>query len=68
MIGKHPCLRCKNYTNKDATNNNEFGRCKAFPNGIPDTVYAYMHHWDTPIDCNNGIGFKPIEDTDKPSE
>ena len=68
MIGKHTCLRCKNYIDTDTAENGEFGYCRAYPNGIPDTVYAFMHHWDTPKDCNNGIGFEPKENSDKPSE
>lgn len=61
-IGKHTCLRCSNFLEKAPKGSGEFGKCRAFPDGIPIEVYAYMHHWDKPENCNNGIGFEPDED------
>lgn len=68
MVGTHPCLRCLNFIEKAEHQSCEFGKCKAYPNGIPYEVFAYMDFWNKPIDCNNGIGFEPKENTDKPSE
>ena len=59
-IGLHPCLRCKNFIEEAEYKNGDLGKCKAFPDGIPDNVYAYMHHYDKPENCNNGIGFDAI--------
>ena len=60
-IGKHVCYRCNNFLGNSESQNDEFGKCKAFPNGIPYEIYAYMHHWDKPKNCNNGIGFESKE-------
>lgn len=60
-MGKHPCLRCKNFIKRDESDIGELGICKAYPNGIPYEVYSYMHHDSKPSDCSNGIGFEPIE-------
>lgn len=61
-MGKHPCFRCKNFIEKAEHQSGEFGRCKAYPDGIPYEVFAYMDYWDKPENCNNGIGFEPIDD------
>ena len=63
MIGRHICKMCKNFT---VNNDNAFKRkCKAFPNGIPERIYAYMDQWKPHKNCNNGIGFEPKEDEDE---
>lgn len=65
MIGGiHPCERCKNFITQAPKHSGELGSCVAYPNGIPERVYAFMHHWDKPKECNNGIGFEP-KDEDK---
>lgn len=60
-MGKLPCLLCKNFVELAEHNHKEFGKCKAFPDGIPYEHYAFMHHGDRPKECNNGIGFEPEE-------
>lgn len=67
-MGTHPCLRCRQFLERASNDAGELGKCEAFPNGIPYEVYAYMHHDSQPTECNNGIGFEPIEQTEKPSE
>jgi len=61
-MGLHPCLRCKNFIERVGNEKGELGRCTAFPDGIPFETYVYMHHWDKPENCNNGIGFEPTDD------
>ncbi|GEM_PF-2089453 len=61
-MGLHPCLRCKNLIERVENEKGELGKCTAFPDGIPFETYVYMHHWDKPENCNNGIGFEPIDD------
>ena len=61
-MGKLPCLLCKNFLELAEPNSEEFGKCKAFPDGIPYEHYAFMHHGDRPKECNNNIGFEPEED------
>lgn len=62
MIGKHKCLRCKNYISglpRDCS-----AKCKAFPKGIPEMKLAFISH-DSCINCNNGIGFEPEKTENK---
>jgi hypothetical protein len=42
-------------------------KCKAFPLGIPEEKICTID-FDPCVDCNNGIGFEPKENSDKPSE
>lgn len=53
------CIHCKGF-------DKGYGICDAFPGGIP------YEHMDKDLkslkECNNGIGFEPKENTDKPSE
>ncbi len=68
-MGKHPCLRCKNFIEEFDLQSGEFGRCKAFPEKIPYDTFAHMELWDKPENCNNGIGFEPIEqNNDEPAQ
>ena len=68
-MGKHPCLRCKNFIERIENANGDLGRCKAYPEGIPYNVYAYMKHWDKPSNCNTGIGFESDEqNTGEPAQ
>lgn len=62
MFGKHLCLQCKNFLEEAPLMSDEFGKCKAFPSGIPYKVYAFMDNWNEPKNCNNGIGFEKAED------
>ena len=62
MIKLDDCSKCKNRMGFDKGHT----ICKAFPMGVP-----YEHQEKDLISikkCNNGIGFEPIEDNDKPSE
>lgn len=58
-MGKHPCLRCKNFLEEAPFGSGDFGTCKAFPGGIPYEVFSCIDRWNPPKDCNNGIGFEP---------
>ena len=40
-MGKLPCLLCKNFIEL-LDDSEEFGKCKAFPDGIPYEHYAFM--------------------------
>lgn len=61
MIGRFPCEFCKNFLNGDMLNPDTW-KCRAYPNGIPETVITFMQPLARPKVCNNGIGFEPIED------
>lgn len=62
MIRLSDCDYCKNCLGFEKG----YALCKAFPKGIP------YEHMDKDLkmvkECNNGIGFEPKENTDKPSE
>ena len=58
MIGRHKCQLCINTFNPNERPLDL--KCKAFPEGIPERKIAYIQR-DPCTDCNNGIGFKPIE-------
>lgn len=60
MIGSLTCRLCKNFLSPDK--HPKDWRCKAFPNGIPEMTIANMKPFERPKNCNNGIGFEPIED------
>ena len=65
MTGRLKCSWCKNLIQK-----NQYPqpwKCKAFPNGMPETKLMYITR-DPCIDCNNGIGFEPDEELNKPSK
>ena len=65
MIGSCKCQRCKNFLTPDR---HVIGwKCKAFPLGIPEEKICTID-FDPCVDCNNGIGFEPKENSDKPSE
>lgn len=63
MICVNDCSKCKNKLPKI---DGWLACCKAFPNGQPDDFdYSKVRSLK---ECNNGIGFEPKEDNDKPSE
>ena len=55
------CMRCKNFTTEDWQSNK--WKCAAFPEGIPEEKLCYLSR-DACENCNNGIGFEPIEQND----
>ena len=59
MIGKIKCLRCNNFISGQLRDYS--AKCKAYPDGIPERKLAFITY-DPCINCNNGIGFEPIED------
>ena len=65
MIGSIKCRRCKHFLTPDK-HISEW-RCDAFPQGIPEMKICYISH-DPCENCNNGIGFEPKENNDKPSK
>ena len=59
MIGSFKCRRCKhNHNPNDKIDN---WKCDAFSEGIPEMKICFITR-DPCVDCNNGIGFEPIED------
>ncbi|SEK76581.1 hypothetical protein [Ruminococcus albus] len=63
MICVNDCRECKHKLPKIE---GWLACCEAFPNGQPnDFDYSKVKEI---TECNNGIGFEPIEDNDKPSE
>ena len=66
MIGRFKCQMCKHSLTEDYVNEKVW-KCEAFPNGIPDEKIAFLRY-DPCDNCNNGIGFEPREDNNKPSE
>lgn len=58
MIGKHECLRCKNFINGERLPYT--WKCAAFPNGIPYERFSNISDSNRK-QCNNGIGYEPKE-------
>ena len=58
MIGSFKCQRCKYFLTPDK--HYQDWKCEAFPEGIPEMKLCYITR-DPCIDCNNGIGFEPVE-------
>jgi hypothetical protein len=65
MIGRFKCEMCKHFLTPNDNIRN--WKCAAFPQGIPEMKIAFITR-DLCVDCNNGIGFEPIENNNKPSE
>lgn len=61
-MGRPLCERCKNFIKFDENFN---AYCKVFPNGIPDDFYSHLNPWKPPKNCDNGIGFEPIDADDE---
>lgn len=61
MIGALKCTICKHNFTEDMRDSE--WKCDAFPDGIPDEKIMRITR-DPCINCNNGIGFEPVE-TDK---
>ena len=62
MIGRFKCEMCKNFLSGGITI--DAWKCKAYPNGIPELKIAYIT-FDSCVNCNNGIGFEPIEEVNE---
>jgi len=66
MRGVPICLKCKNFISGDYKDPYTW-KCKAFLDEIP-----YQHfiskYYENNSECNNGIGFEPIENNNQPSE
>lgn len=52
------CLLCDNYIEK--------GRCRAFPEGIPDALYPFGKKHTEPFPGDNGVRFTPLKEGSKP--
>jgi len=50
------CLNCKHFF-KD-----RFGKCKAFPDGIPFAIVSGQEEHINKVPGDNGIRFEPIEE------
>lgn len=63
MISEHfycppDCFRCAHYTGDQATIAGS--KCKAFPDGIPNSIILGDVDHDKPIDGDHGFRFEPI--------
>ncbi len=59
MIGKHECLRCKNFISGERSPYT--WKCKAFQDGIPYERFSNISDLNR-TDCNKGIGFEPKQE------
>ncbi|WP_024856259.1 hypothetical protein [Ruminococcus albus] len=59
-------IDCKDCKNRLPNIDGWLACCKAFPDGYPKE-FNFID-LKKRKECNNGIGFEPIEDNDKPSE
>ncbi len=64
MIGRFKCQMCKHFLTPDR--NIQDWKCEAFPDGISEEKLCYITR-DPCINCNNGIGFEPIQKEDEPA-
>lgn len=58
MKAKNPeiCLFCKHFYQ------HQYGKCKAFPDGIPYSIVSGQQDHYSAISGDNGIQFEPIEE------
>lgn len=59
MIGSFKCMRCKHNHDVSAKQ----WKCDAFPEGIPEEKLMRITR-DPCIDCNNGIAFDSLYDSE----
>lgn len=64
MTGRLLCLRCKQFIERVPAQTVGLGKCKAFPDGIPYDVFAYINYDNKPKICNNGVGFESDDNDD----
>jgi len=64
LIGALKCTVCKHNITENIRSSE--WKCDAFPNGIPEEKIMYITH-DPCINCNNGIGFEPIDQKGAPN-
>ena len=66
MIGRAKCQKCAHFLTPDK--HTPEWACDAFPDGIPEMKICFLD-MDSCENCNNGIGFEPIEQNiDKPAQ
>lgn len=65
MIGQAKCQKCVHFLTPDK-HASEWA-CEAYPDGIPEKKICYIDR-DPCVNCNNGIGFEPIENNTQPAQ